>query len=40
MPAYVIGEIHVRDADLWKGYVSHVGPTIASRGGEIQFRAS
>jgi uncharacterized protein (DUF1330 family) len=39
MPAYVIGQIHVRDAARWQEYVSQVGGTIAQYGGEVQFRA-
>jgi uncharacterized protein (DUF1330 family) len=38
MTAYVIGQIHIRDASRWQEYVSHVGGTIAQYGGEVQFR--
>jgi uncharacterized protein (DUF1330 family) len=39
MPAYVIGQIHVRDPAVWREYVSQVGGTIAQYGGEVTFRA-
>ena len=39
MPAYVIGQIHVRDSVGWQAYVSQVGATIAAHGGEMLFRA-
>jgi uncharacterized protein (DUF1330 family) len=38
MPAYVIGHIHVRDADLWQDYVTQVGATVAACGGEVLLR--
>jgi len=38
MPAYVIGQIHVRDPAVWQEYVSQVGATIQQHGGEVQFR--
>jgi uncharacterized protein (DUF1330 family) len=38
MPAYVIGHIHVRDADTWQEYVTQVAATIAAFGGEVLLR--
>jgi len=38
MPAYVIGHIHVRDADKWQAYVTQVGATISAYGGEVLLR--
>jgi uncharacterized protein (DUF1330 family) len=38
MPAYVIGHIHVRDAEKWQDYVAQVGATIAAYGGEMLLR--
>ena len=38
MPAYVIGQIRVRDAVKWQEYVSQVAATVIAHRGHIEFR--
>lgn len=38
MPAYLIGTIHVHDAQSWQEYVDRVGATFALHGGRVLFR--
>ena len=38
MPAYVIGEIHVRDADAYARYAAGSGATVAAHGGRYLVR--
>jgi uncharacterized protein (DUF1330 family) len=40
MPAYLIGQIAVRDAAQWQRYVERVGATFAPYGGRVLFRAT
>ncbi|MFN7571380.1 MAG: DUF1330 domain-containing protein [Betaproteobacteria bacterium] len=40
MPAYLIGQIAVRDAAPWQQYVDRVGATFAPHGGRVLFRAT
>ncbi|MGL4576055.1 MAG: DUF1330 domain-containing protein [Burkholderiaceae bacterium] len=38
--AYVIGQITVRDAQLWESYRSQVAATLTPFGGELVFRGT
>jgi len=38
MPAYIIGQITIKDAAKWEEYRSKVGATITAWGGQIVFR--
>jgi len=38
MVAYVVGRIHVRDAEKWEQYLKQVGATFPPYGGEVVFR--
>lgn len=38
MPAYLVGQISVRDETLWKDYVAGVGESLAPFGARILFR--
>jgi uncharacterized protein (DUF1330 family) len=38
MAAYVIGRMHVRDAEKWEKYLAQVGATFPPYGGEVVFR--
>lgn len=40
MPAYLIGQITVRDPAPWQRYVEQVGATFAPFGGRVLFRAT
>ena len=38
MPAYVIGQIVVKDADKWSAYRAQVPATLGPWGGQVLFR--
>jgi uncharacterized protein (DUF1330 family) len=38
MPAICVGQIRVKNAQVWEEYRSRVGATIAQYGGELLFR--
>ena len=38
MPAFCVGQIHVRDVAAWEEYCDRVGNTIKQYGGEVLFR--
>jgi uncharacterized protein (DUF1330 family) len=40
MPAYLIGQIAVRDPVAWRRYVEQVGATFAPFGGRVLFRGA
>ena len=38
MAAYVLGRIHVRNAEKWEQYLKQVGATFPPHNGEVVFR--
>jgi len=38
MPAYLVGQIRVTDAEQWQRYLERVGATFAPHGGEVLWR--
>jgi uncharacterized protein (DUF1330 family) len=38
MAAYVVGRMHVRDAEKWARYLAQVGATFPPYAGEVVFR--
>jgi uncharacterized protein (DUF1330 family) len=40
MPAFCVGQIHVKDAEAWEQYRSLVGATIVRYGGRVLFRGT